>query len=207
MEPKLIVIYTTEQVAHAELLEQLLEEHEIKAARIIDAPDQSEFGPHVHLRRVIHVAVDGDDAPEAIALAESLHAQLAALGPLQPDAVAELHGEPVDGWPLCPRCQNRRTAVCPICETAGTDFPPADQPPVASDADEPASWLCSICDEPLYDRYLRQCEWCGWDFGSGVEWEQPVALTQNDIRLAFGILGLAAVVFALLAYFAVLVSK
>jgi hypothetical protein len=29
-------------------------------------------------------------------------------------------------WPTCPKCHARRITRCPVCGTAGTDFPPAD---------------------------------------------------------------------------------
>ncbi len=33
---------------------------------------------------------------------------------------------PDGDWPLCPDCGKRRLAVCPVCGTSSTEFPPAD---------------------------------------------------------------------------------
>jgi hypothetical protein len=64
-------------------------------------------------------------------------------------------------------------AVCPVCETAGTDFPLADMPR-AGDDEESLAWLiCPTCDEPFEPGYLRRCECCGNDFGRGIEPRQP----------------------------------
>ena len=42
---------------------------------------------------------------------------------------AQGHGdrdpETIDAWPTCPECGKKRHTMCPICETAGSDFPPA----------------------------------------------------------------------------------
>jgi hypothetical protein len=34
--------------------------------------------------------------------------------------------EPGRPWPQCPQCDALRITKCPVCETAGTDFPQAD---------------------------------------------------------------------------------
>ena len=69
--------------------------------------------------------------------------------PDDPDAPAAdeaTASEEDDGWPRCPQCNARRSTRCPICETAGTDFPRADPeylvaPGVADDA-RPVSCGC-----------------------------------------------------------------
>lgn len=74
----------------------------------------------------------------------------------------------------CPDCGRRRTAVCPICQTAGSDFPPGEMPVAReSDAEEPPLLICPTCDEPFEPNYLRHCEWCGHDFGSGIVPPEP----------------------------------
>jgi hypothetical protein len=90
----------------------------------------------------------------------------------------------IEAWPTCPSCNRRRQAICPICETAGTDFPLADEVADQHDDDETAitsaivddgdplgrkPLLCPMCDEPFVPEYLRRCEWCGHDFGHGAE--------------------------------------
>ena len=86
----------------------------------------------------------------------------------------------IDAWPTCPECGKKRHTMCPICETAGTEFPPADS--ISGDdetdlegTDDPGDplgrrpLLCPVCDEPFIPNYLRECEWCNFDFGHGVE--------------------------------------
>jgi len=33
--------------------------------------------------------------------------------------------------------------------------------------------ICPTCDEPFKPRYLRYCEWCSHDFGTGIEASRP----------------------------------
>jgi hypothetical protein len=88
--------------------------------------------------------------------------------------------ETIDAWPTCPQCGRKRHTMCPICETAGSDFPPADS--ISGDdetelegTDDPGDplgrrpLLCPMCDEPFIPNYLRECEWCNYDFGYGVD--------------------------------------
>jgi hypothetical protein len=52
-----------------------------------------------------------------------------------------------DVWPRCPGCDARRPTRCPVCRTAGTDFPLADPAflgsPEASEDAEPHSCGCT----------------------------------------------------------------
>jgi hypothetical protein len=62
--------------------------------------------------------------------------------------------------------------VCPICGTAGDDFPRADGPLSAEPSSGDAVGLgliCSTCDEPFVAELLRYCPWCGSDSGSGID--------------------------------------
>jgi hypothetical protein len=87
-------------------------------------------------------------------------------------------------WPCCPQCGRRRLAVCPVCETAGTDFARGFSPgPTSCPLNEPDAEgstrrvrplvLCPICDEPFRPEFLACCEWCGYRFGDGVERAAP----------------------------------
>jgi hypothetical protein len=79
--------------------------------------------------------------------------------------------------------------MCPVCETAGTEFPLADSI-VGGDetelegTDDPGDplgrqpLLCPICDEPFIPNYLRECEWCNYDFGHGVE--KPITIVERE---------------------------
>ncbi len=111
---------------------------------------------------------------------------------------------------LCPECNRRRTAVCPICQTAGSNFPPGDAPIAREeDAGEPPLLICPTCDEPFEPRYLRRCEWCGHDFGSGIavpetRREQPAE--PPNLRVIIVALATLALLAGLLAYFAMLLG-
>lgn len=56
----------------------------------------------------------------------------------------------LDTWPRCPECNTPRIACCPVCQTAGYDFPQADfefsVPPEYADASEPLPCDCGVCD-------------------------------------------------------------
>ena len=88
--------------------------------------------------------------------------------------------ETIDAWPTCPECGRRRHTMCPICETAGSEFPQADSISGEDETelegtDDPGDplgrrpLLCPTCDEPFIPDYLHECEWCNHDFGYGGE--------------------------------------
>jgi len=121
--------------------------------------------------------------------------------------------ETIDAWPTCPECGRKRHTMCPVCETAGSDFPPADS--IAGDdetelegTDDPGDplgrqpLLCPVCDEPFIPNYLRECEWCNYDFGYGVE--APVkadeAFEPANWRVAAVIIALVGLAGVIIAY-------
>ena len=70
--------------------------------------------------------------------------------------------------------------------------------------------ICPTCDEPFDASYLRVCEWCGHDFGSGVEAPQilpnmPVEVLNWRVWLVG--LGGVAVVSGLVIYFAAILGR
>jgi hypothetical protein len=103
----------------------------------------------------------------------------------------------------CPGCDKPRMAVCPFCRTSGTRFRSADT--FGDTAEEEPLLLCPTCDEPFEATYLRTCEWCGHDFGSGVQAPEIVkefsAEPLNGRVLLVG-LGGVALVAGLVIYFA-----
>ena len=145
----------------------------------------------------------------------------------QPEASDELEpnvgeGEIIDIWPECPRCGRPRHTRCPICGTAGSYFPRADQNFGAEPSidgpngderreDEPTSaparlaLICTMCDEPWLADFLRRCEWCSYDFGHGIEFKVPrkevVTPVEIDRRSTILLILLAAIVVALFAWF------
>ena len=127
----------------------------------------------------------------------------------------------INARPVCPQCGRLRQTMCPVCKTAGTEFPWADEEfsaPAAlhqiatadNDADAPAAVIsdglmlvCTTCDEPFEPGYARRCEWCGHDFGRGFQWEreQHEPISGRAILIA---VCLVAVTLAVFAYFAVI---
>jgi len=117
-------------------------------------------------------------------------------------------------WPVCPRCDKRRQAVCDVCATAGSDFPLAEfQGALApsgsvTDAEQEADQaepllMCPNCDEAFTPRYYRICAWCDHDFQSGIELAGPSSRQREPVnhrtQLAIILLLLGAA--AALAYF------
>jgi len=109
-------------------------------------------------------------------------------------------------WPVCNQCGRRRQTVCPICGTAGDDFPRADGPlPPELAANDEASEvglavICSTCDEPFVAEHLRYCPWCGNDAGAGIDVdprfnpavEEPAAWNGRAVAVGLGVLAVMA---------------
>lgn len=126
----------------------------------------------------------------------------------------------IDAWPTCPSCGKKRHTMCPICETAGSDFPPADSISGDDETDlegteDPGDplgrrpLLCPICDEPFVPNYLRECEWCNFDFGYGLE--KPIEMDESlepvNWRVGILIAGLLALAGLLIFYMNLLMRK
>jgi hypothetical protein len=126
------------------------------------------------------------------------------------DATSEPDADFVLKLDHCPECGRPRMAVCPVCQTARADFPSADPPP-GSDRAEPAAHdrllVCTTCDEPFAPGYLARCEWCGHDFGTGIRPADSVKSKAMDPHVVAAVLGISASALAILAYFAVLLSR
>lgn len=75
------------------------------------------------------VMVAEDDALKARQIALEFDRRISD-GFREQEPLSEQDGEEtevIDQWPLCPSCGKRRLTRCPICNTAGTDFPPGHQ--------------------------------------------------------------------------------
>ncbi len=118
-----------------------------------------------------------------------------------------------EAWPACPNCRERRQAVCPICETAGTEFPLAEWIPTApliqlggaGEEDEvvgtpPLMLMCTTCDEAFAPNFYERCEHCGYDFTSGVVIEAPEPEELN-LRMLVVLGLLVAVTVGLIVFF------
>lgn len=117
--------------------------------------------------------------------------------------------EAVEGQACCPACGRTRVTVCPFCRTTGTQFRAADMIEADLAAGEPVLLICPTCDEPFEPTYLRRCEWCGHDFGAGLEPPDIVRPMQTEPLNARVLLAVAAgvgIVVAIVVYFAVLLS-
>jgi hypothetical protein len=213
------VIYRAATLQQAHLLRNLLEDAGIEAVVVNDAlqgvTGEVPFG-WTSLARVV---VSQSDAARARRLAEDFDI-VASPAPHEDDIESTAPTqEPLLGWPACPECQQPRTAVCPVCGTAGSDFPLgwgdsaagtvelniATEGWAAGD-DEAADLLviCPGCDESFRPGFLRRCEWCGYKFETGiaVAREPPEFL---NARVIGTIVAMVITVAAILIYFALIV--
>lgn len=86
----------------------------------------------------------------------------------------------VDAWPLCPKCQTARVAVCQVCGAAKDYFAPAYQ----AEGDSHTLRFCDGCDDVAELRFYRACHACGHDYGEGVvPPEPPVEEHENRRRV------------------------
>jgi hypothetical protein len=166
------IIYNAKGIEEALLLKSLLEERGIDAVIENDvlqaAAGALPLGPTTAPQ--VRVAADQAQKARQVVAAFEQHQQIARTRP------SELAGDPrndLSAWPVCPQCGRRRQTVCPICETAGDEFPLADanfgatRPEDADDASRRLTVICNICDEPFTPDFYRRCAWCGHEFPDG----------------------------------------
>jgi len=111
-------------------------------------------------------------------------------------------------WPRCPRCFAPRLTQCPACGTSGTGFPPADTvEPADPEAPARTLLLCLQCDEPFEPEYCRRCEWCGHDFGDGLDVRQVPEVEPLPVGLLVVVGATVLLVVGLIAYFALLLRN
>ena len=135
MDEERIVVYTASSVRDADLLTMRLASAGIDAG-VVQRP--VEGGPAdaptgwPSARQVVVAEQDAEVAGEIVRQFDQEHP-----GAERIEAAGETaSGEPPEGdgsvqqpavWPRCPQCDALRTTKCPVCETAGTDFPQADR--------------------------------------------------------------------------------
>jgi len=88
---------------------------------------------------------------------------------------------------------------------------PAEKAPPGNPADKQDAdstvhriLLCDICDEPFLPKYYSRCEWCGHEFGDGIEGgptpEKPITwMSRRELTVLFALLlggGVAAIYFS-----------
>jgi hypothetical protein len=212
MPDRMQVIYTAANVPQAHLLKNLLDEAGIPSSVVNDSlqavAGEVPFG-WVTAARVL---VAEERADESRRIAEEFDATLvaAARKPMS-RSTDEAHeagaGDTATRSESCPDCGRPRMAICPVCETAGHDFPAADLPAHDLENEAAALLICPTCDEPFEPGYLRRCEWCGHDFGRGIEPSRPVerpAREPMNARVIAILLLISCSIAGLFAYFALL---
>ncbi len=213
---RLVVVFWSIDAMQASLVRNLLVEEGIDAVVTGDSLAGGTLGingPAV-TACVMVAERDAEAAQQLIAELQQTRVVDAQEDEYQPPAQSE-DGE---AWPICPDCRRRRTTICPICDTAGSEFPRADAnyAAVAAQMNRPRPGLaviCTTCDEPWSPDFLRRCEWCGHDFGEGLDGEQvepptlPIEHDAADSRVATVCVALLAVCALFAAYFAFLVRS
>jgi hypothetical protein len=212
MPDRMQVIYTAANVPQAHLLKNLLDEAGIPSSVVNDSlqsvAGEVPFGWVTSAR----VLVAEDQAVESRRIAEEFDATIVAAARIPSRRTTYEADESgvagaAAGNASCPNCDRPRMAICPVCETAGNDFPAADSPAYGLENDEPALLICPTCDEPFEPGYLRRCEWCGHDFGRGIEPSRPVDGTPREpmnARVIAILLLIICSIAGLFAYFAIL---
>jgi hypothetical protein len=124
--PEPQVIYAAASLPQAHLLKNLLADEGI-VATVSNATLQGGSGVDVvGWATLARVLVAEADAARARAIALEFDRRSVS-GNQTEDATAAASPAVLE-WPACPRCGRRRTTRCPVCQTAGTDFPAADTP-------------------------------------------------------------------------------
>jgi uncharacterized paraquat-inducible protein A len=208
------VIYSAASTQQAWLLKNLLSECGITAWVVNDAIQLGGGELPIGWTAAARVVVSADDAADARRVAEAFDQQTAYASRETHDregtAVADsslvsgddqADDDQWSDWPCCPRCGERRSARCPICETSGSDFPLADFQEHAGG--QRVLLMCRTCDDHMIPEWYRRCPRCGYDYGDGIEIQQP---THEPIdlnpRLWIVLALLAAASLAAAAYFA-----
>jgi len=232
MDDALKVIYVAASLEQARIMQSALGEEGIQAAVDNDALQGGVGELPLGWATAARVMVRERDAARArlIALDFDRHGHDAALA--ADDLQARADAEDQVDWPCCPKCERRRLATCPVCETTGTAFAQGflpdlsdDQPhgrhsrdtePVDAESDEdetendtPLVLLCPTCDEPFVPEFPAMCEWCGFHFADG---RQPAPLPRYDpsemnARVWFVLIGLIGVCLATVVFFRYLLAQ
>jgi hypothetical protein len=182
MDSEPTVIYTTPSAENAFLLKNVLAENGIDA-HVANMGTATASGMGISLAWP-QVAVAAKDAVEArrIAVEFDQHQAIDTAENVEPATSTAAPGD----WPVCPRCGTRRTAVCPACRTAGTDFPAADKMPEAEPGQpERQLLICPECDEPFTPGYLRRCVQCDYPFEDPGDVEAVEDLETGALRANF----------------------
>ncbi|HEY2413977.1 MAG TPA: DUF2007 domain-containing protein [Pirellulaceae bacterium] len=198
------IIYSADNPQQAHLLRSLLEDEGIQAWVVNDAIQIAGGELPIGWRAAAKVVVKDEQAAAAREFAEAFDhkAQQHFFEPsAQPDDSADDNSlTPQSAWPVCPTCNEPRSARCPICGESGVNFPAA-----YSDSDHQNHqplFLCPSCDDPISPEWYRLCARCSHDFGAGLEIKKTepagVGLTVRTLIVLVALLWLVA---AIAAYF------
>ena len=219
-EESQVQIYTTADSAQATALVNLLAEQGISALVVnedLQSGSSELLGPRVMPRIVVREA-DEQAAREIAQRFDQQVVEQSMQEALPDESDPDESDTPitVEAWPLCPSCREPRHTTCPVCGTAGSEFPFADAEYSPSIAEEGESGprmhlICTTCDEPFVPVFLRRCQWCSHDFGEGLETDVSADSAVPDIEinprvLAVGV-GLLAVFVLLVVYFAMIAGR
>jgi rubrerythrin len=179
------VIYIAATIEQAHMLKNALTKQGIFAYVSNESLQMATGDLPMGLPTAPRVVVDAHDADEArrIALEFDQAWQQAGSPSEELDELEEEADREAFAWPECPHCRRPRQTSCPVCETAGTDFPPAFMADEEPQTDRPAGEkpaqlvLCETCDEPFVPEFLARCEWCGHRFRDGSELPAPPIVT------------------------------
>ncbi len=202
----------------AELLRNQLAEEGIRSAPVVATGQMDHIDGQNHARGAVRIVVAQRHAERGRQIVEQFQSRGDLDGRLPVLSQAELEENVVLPWPTCPQCSHRRLTICPVCKTSGSDFPQADGnywAAISGDADAPPrlAAICTGCDEPWLPEFLRRCEWCGHDFGEGIDMETPPrpASTEEseplNHRMTMLIAGMVLGGLALIVYFASIASR
>jgi hypothetical protein len=193
------VIYHAANPQQAHLLKGLLEEQGIAAW--VDNENIQIAGGELPLgwTAAARVVVGENDAAEARQIAEDFDATTAHEPTSDDEPLADSSPPAWTDWPTCPGCRERRQARCPICGSAGADFPLAD---IEEGKAEPIVLLiCASCDDHFRPEFYRLCHRCGHDFGDGIEIHAARTHADESRRVWLLLLGLVGGALTTLAYF------
>ena len=197
-------IYAAATPFEAHELKNLLAEDDIEAVVVNDALQAAAGELPLGWVTAARVLVAEADAARARKIAQEFDRQMVAARHERRAERDEPRASPVS-FAACPRCGRPRTAVCPICQTAGANFLSGDMPASEETGGEPQLLICPICDEPFEPGYLPRCEWCGHEFvrkapqPKAEEFESEVE--PPNVRVIGAAVGMVALIAAVFGYF------
>ncbi|MDY0168645.1 MAG: hypothetical protein RBS80_19005 [Thermoguttaceae bacterium] len=129
-------VYSTEHFGDAQTVRSLLAAEGVSAILFRDPFESARSAGATD----VHIQVAAAD--EAAARRVIGRLERSRLGP-------GADGTVIDAWPRCPECAAPRMTCCPVCQTAGHDFPQADPEfsvlPEPGAAEEPLACGCGSC--------------------------------------------------------------